>query len=432
MRMESVRRASCLFLAAACVFLTGCHSIVYNGNLHFKSYEPETVPLLYDEVSDKMDSVQQELDANRFNVEGADAFFILPCHVSDPDQVLDFKLLDYTDAGTFVYAYMTEFVPGSDRYITYGDAAQTWEALRGYPDIGQVLDNGAIGPATIDMLGDRTVPKEPAGTSADEDMDETLPPPPTEAVSESVQIETETELETASSPELSGGGFLAGVTEESAASSSAAGTTAAQETYTFDPGEIWWDTGALSGTTAAPESASSAPSGTTAAAQTTQRADDLWWDTGESEGIGHVDWSEVESEAAAAQSSWEAVSSEEASREQASREQASREQESREQASREEAARSTTDMSEWWEGSSQSDEGSDGTWYFNEPTSEGEFTVPAGYGEENVPDTYVPSDSKTVDVVTVLISTPVRRPERRSLRRIRLPERRNTSWLRRR
>ncbi len=359
MRMESVKRASCLFLAATCVFLTGCHSILYDGNLHFKSYEPETVPLLYDEVSDKMDSSNRELDADRFNVDGTDAFFILPCHENDPGVITDFKVLDYTDAGTFIYAYVAAIKDEDD-------------PLGGYPYIGQVLPNGGIGPATIDMLGDRTVPLEPVGTSA-EDPDETLPAPPLQPVSEEVvDVKSESSVETGTVPFLDGEGgevlpFTPQITPE--------------ESYTFDPGEFWWGEDFAGGTMASSEDTAS-PESTAAAPETARQDDVLWWDTGESEGIGHVDWASAEAAAAAAQESYNQVS----------REEASREQESREQASREAAARSSADMSEWWNESSQAGD-------YNEPAGETDSGA-----AETAEVTVSPAELTGIDFVTILMA----------------------------
>ena len=359
MRMESVKRASCLFLAATCVFLTGCHSILYDGNLHFKSYEPETVPLLYDEVSNEVNTSSRELDADRFNVDGTDAFFILPCHENDPGVITDFKVLDYTDAGTFIYAYVAAIKDEDD-------------PLGGYPYIGQVLPNGGIGPATIDMLGDRTVPLEPVGTSAG-DPDETLPAPVMQPVSEEVvDVKSESSVETGNESFLDG--------EEEGDVMPFTPQITPEESYTFDPGEFWWGEDFAGGTMASPEDTASSES--TAAAPDTARQDDvLWWDTGESEGIGHVDWASAEA-AAAAQESYNQVSREEASREQASREAASREA----------ASRSSADMSEWWNESSQAGD-------YNEPA--GETTSVAA---ETAEVTVSPAELTGIDCVTILMA----------------------------
>ncbi len=313
MKMGLVRRASCLFLAATCVFLTGCHSILYDGNLHFKSYEPETVPLIYDEVSNKVDTSNQELNAERFNIEGTDAFFILPCHKSDPDEIVDFKLLDYTNAGTFIYAYISEFEPGVDR---------SGGAMCGYPNIGQVKADGSIVEATIDMLGDRTAPTE-AAAAGDDEEEETLPPPPNPGpVSESVDVKTESEAPSSSEA----ASLAAAEGASSGAEPAAEADTPEPKLQTFDPGELWWGTDAVSGTT--PETA----------AETSRSDTSLWWDTGESEGFGYVDWSKTESEAASLEESMESSYAEE-------------------QASKEEAAGSSEDRSGWGDGSEPATDG---------------------------------------------------------------------------
>lgn len=110
--MRLVKRVLCIVLAVSCVFFTGCNSIIYNGNLHFQSFEPETLPPLPElepEIGKKIQDSSQEMDLEKYKVEGTDAFYILPDHENRPDQITDFKVLGYTDEGRFVYAYLTPY-----------------------------------------------------------------------------------------------------------------------------------------------------------------------------------------------------------------------------------------------------------------------------------------------------------------------------------
>ncbi|MDO4265441.1 MAG: hypothetical protein Q4C63_03125 [Eubacteriales bacterium] len=94
-------------LIMSCAFLTGCNSIIYNGNLHFKSFEPETVPGVSDYISGKLYETSAAEDYARYEIAGTNAFYILPEHENRPDEMLDFKVLDYTEDGSFIYAYLT-------------------------------------------------------------------------------------------------------------------------------------------------------------------------------------------------------------------------------------------------------------------------------------------------------------------------------------
>lgn len=110
--MRFVKRVLCIVLAVSCVFFTGCNSIVYNGDLHFQSFEPETLPplpKLEPEIEKKIQDSNEEMNQEKYKVEGTDAFYILPGHENRPDRIIDFKVLGYTDEGWFVYAYLTSY-----------------------------------------------------------------------------------------------------------------------------------------------------------------------------------------------------------------------------------------------------------------------------------------------------------------------------------
>lgn len=102
-----MKRIICMILAASCVFFTGCNSILYNGNLKFKSFEPKTIPAYSDELGEIAQEAQSRELEEKYRLEGVNAFYILPDHEADPDKIIDFKVLDYTTDGRFVYSYLT-------------------------------------------------------------------------------------------------------------------------------------------------------------------------------------------------------------------------------------------------------------------------------------------------------------------------------------
>lgn len=101
-----MKRIVCVILAAACVFFTGCNSIIYNGDFRFQSFEPETVPPVYDELKEELEE-EDTIAYEKYQIEGTQAFYILPGHDNYPDEIIDFQVLDYTEDGTFIYSYLT-------------------------------------------------------------------------------------------------------------------------------------------------------------------------------------------------------------------------------------------------------------------------------------------------------------------------------------
>ena len=123
--MRIVKRIICVVLSAACVFFTGCNSIIYNGDFRFQSFEPETLPPVFDlneQVGARIQAVTEEDQERKYDIEGRDAFYILPDHESEPEKIIDFKVLDYTDQGDFIYAYRTPY---------YGEQASGVLAVQG-------------------------------------------------------------------------------------------------------------------------------------------------------------------------------------------------------------------------------------------------------------------------------------------------------------
>ena len=79
--------------------LTGCSSILGDGAVTVVTAPPIVTPRV--EVIDTYGVG----DANRFNIPGTDAFYLLPGIENNPDRMQDFTCLDYTDAGYFIYYY---------------------------------------------------------------------------------------------------------------------------------------------------------------------------------------------------------------------------------------------------------------------------------------------------------------------------------------
>ncbi len=107
--MRIVKRIICALLAVSCVFFTGCNSIIYNGDFSFQSFPPETIPYVGNLLPTQFLDIQENQEMEKYNIEGRNAFYILPLHDCRPDKILDFKVLDYTDDGRFIYAYLTPY-----------------------------------------------------------------------------------------------------------------------------------------------------------------------------------------------------------------------------------------------------------------------------------------------------------------------------------
>lgn len=106
--MRIVKRILCLLLLI-CVLFTGCNSIIYSGNLHVKNYEPETFAgVTPEKVQEKVDEIHKE-DEEKYNIKGEAAFYILPDHENKPDEIIDFKVLDYDAKYGLIYCYRTPY-----------------------------------------------------------------------------------------------------------------------------------------------------------------------------------------------------------------------------------------------------------------------------------------------------------------------------------
>lgn len=115
LRMKKRRNTSFFVLILCMVMLfSGCNSIIVNGDLSFKAYEP-VEPMSAEEGIKKL--VFGEVDMEKYGIGGTDAFFMLPNHLNpiyveaqEEDPIpAEFKVLDYVEeTGDFVYAY---FVP---------------------------------------------------------------------------------------------------------------------------------------------------------------------------------------------------------------------------------------------------------------------------------------------------------------------------------
>ncbi len=97
--------------------LTGCKSILVNGNLSFKAYDPVS-PM--SSKSGIHDALLNDVDFEKYNIDGESAFWMPPFHLNpiyinynmdDPTKdalMADFKVVGYSEnKNRFVYAYIT-------------------------------------------------------------------------------------------------------------------------------------------------------------------------------------------------------------------------------------------------------------------------------------------------------------------------------------
>ena len=165
------RQWLCLFLL--CVFLlTGCGSIILNGDLTFTANAPvQPMPVTSSVVQDYMKNVSFAYgDAEKYAIDGKRAFITLPGHVNPADvQVLnqaindynadlvdmskqkklykgDFKVIDYNEVTQrFVYAYYTPYMKIKD--VSGNAVSQNYTDSK-YPEVEDtglsVSKNGTI------------------------------------------------------------------------------------------------------------------------------------------------------------------------------------------------------------------------------------------------------------------------------------------------
>ncbi len=93
---QVLRRA---LVIALCVSLTGCSSILGDGEISVVTAPPIITPkvMVYDSYG--------KGNQARFDIGGTEAFYLLPGIEHNPDYLQDFNCLDYTDDGYFVYYY---------------------------------------------------------------------------------------------------------------------------------------------------------------------------------------------------------------------------------------------------------------------------------------------------------------------------------------
>ena len=80
-----------------------------------KNYEPSTLPVaISDHVEQKVEEAEETFDYEKYQIEGLNAFYILPSHENKPDEMVDFKVLDYQEDVGFIYAYKTPYYGPND------------------------------------------------------------------------------------------------------------------------------------------------------------------------------------------------------------------------------------------------------------------------------------------------------------------------------
>ncbi len=96
-------------LALVLTLLVGCSPVVTNNDLSFAAYDPAPY---YDSVGyDAVESAVSDrvLDYDSYNIGGTEAFYTLPYHGNNPNDVFQVNVLDYTSDGYIVYGYMAYY-----------------------------------------------------------------------------------------------------------------------------------------------------------------------------------------------------------------------------------------------------------------------------------------------------------------------------------
>jgi len=148
----AVKRILCVFLIFTCLFFTGCNSIIYNGNLKFSAYEPETLGSVVDDVGRLVENTQEDGNSEKYNIEGTNAFYILPNHEDNPEKILDFKVLDYNSRGEFVYAYITPYYGGLNADGSTGETGLSGTASWGKTRTTDTYKNMDSGGQIVTVL----------------------------------------------------------------------------------------------------------------------------------------------------------------------------------------------------------------------------------------------------------------------------------------
>ena len=101
-------------LLAAFLLLTGCGSIIEAGNYHTEKFNPPPIPKIPEFSADSLENMNVSYkDSEKYKIAGTRAFYIPPDSKEDkgidPDDILEFKVLDYTKDGNFIYAYKKNY-----------------------------------------------------------------------------------------------------------------------------------------------------------------------------------------------------------------------------------------------------------------------------------------------------------------------------------
>lgn len=101
-------------LLAAFLLLTGCGSIVEAGNYHTEKFDPPPIPKIPEFSADSLEPMNVSYkDSEKYKIAGTRAFYIPQDSNEDkgidPDDILEFKVLDYTKDGNFIYAYKKNY-----------------------------------------------------------------------------------------------------------------------------------------------------------------------------------------------------------------------------------------------------------------------------------------------------------------------------------
>ena len=101
-------------LLAAFMLLTGCGSVIEAGNYHTEKFNPPPIPKIPEFSADSLENMSVSYkDSEKYKLAGTRAFYIPQDFVGevgiDPDDILDFKVLDYTKDGNFIYAYKKNY-----------------------------------------------------------------------------------------------------------------------------------------------------------------------------------------------------------------------------------------------------------------------------------------------------------------------------------
>ncbi len=141
-------------LALAFVLLVGCSPVVTNNDLSFAAYDPAPYYDIagYDAVEEAV--ADRVLDYDSYNIGGTDAFYTLPYHGNNPNDVFQVDVLDYTEDGFLVYGYMAYYYGNAlGNYYDEDDNGLTCAARGTAPDAVEKSEDMASGG---DGWGDAT------------------------------------------------------------------------------------------------------------------------------------------------------------------------------------------------------------------------------------------------------------------------------------